>query len=441
MKLRTIAVAVTLSAAAALAGCSGEGGGISLPGGINLGGDATPGSQCTTYDGPNPSADEWKHIRAEYAQKRVALDDKYGSPARSDDQHMMIGIYGGRPLASELQAVEMAPAGSFEEYTKMLCGSTGDFNPEDLKAITEQANQSLEALKSNPDYASVDWDGFARESQELDQRYPELYASGVLFLCGTIRDSPDASGLDEALAASNEAIGGGGDITRKGMEIICPDLVDELPAATSPATPPLPAAPTLPANAPTSLCTGAVVNGMTGSVTVKGIYSCANAKVVVNESLTTLAGSGSGDKNGRYTINGINWECGILGAAEAERQGFDYTCSSTSGKPVALQWKRDNATAATTNPPAQQSGRSCSPAVSLGGLTGVVTITKGSISCGEANLVIISAHRQLGSGGGYYKGGDQSIWVCRTSAHTLADIREYRCEDQAKTLDFTWNAT
>lgn len=438
MKLRTITVAVFISAAVGLAGCSSEGGGISLPGGINIGGDAA-GVKCTTYNGSNPSIDEWKHVRAEYAQKRVALDDKYGSPAKNDDRQMMIGIYGGNPPASELQAVEMAPPGSFEKYTKMLCGSTGNFEPEDLKAITDQATQSLDALKNNPDYASIDWEGFAKESQALDQQYPELYASAILMLCGTIRDSGDVSGLEAALAASNEAIEGGGDVTRKGMEIICPDLVSELPPA-SPSTATQSAAPTLPANAPTSLCTGAVVNGMTGSVTVRGTYSCANAKAVVNESLTTLAGSG-GDKSGRYTINGNSWECGILGAAEAEQKGYDYTCSSTSGKPVALEWKRDDVAALPPpNPPAQQLGQSCSPAVSLGGIPGVVTITKGSISCGEANLVIISAHRQLGSGGGYYKGGDQSIWVCRTSAHTLADIREYRCEDQAKTLDFTWNA-
>lgn len=294
VKRRPLAVLAACVAALLVAGCGGTGGPSAFrPFGFGGGFAATA---CATYDGPNPSADEFRSIRVEFANKQFDIVEKYEKVAAAGSRESFVDLVTAENYDDVIAQV---PDGGFAAYTELLCDfatSSGELLAETQAA----ARENLDALESNPEYADVDFEALGQEVAVLVNRYPIVSVTNPLTLCDLAKDS--SSTMTEVLRDMAETEPEMAELNAKSLQIICPDLVGPIETDYT---------------SDSAACI-ASVDGTSGSVTiVGGDIDCAFAKAMIAERDGSI-GYFKGP-------NGEAWACGsgdILA---------DYECYSTSG--------------------------------------------------------------------------------------------------------------
>lgn len=182
------------------------------------------------------------------------------------------------------------------------------------------------------------------------------------------------------------------------------------------------------------------INGQTGTVGILvGNISCELATTGIRESFAQTVAEGVKSVEYRMPGEGL-WNCRILGAAEADTEGYDYYCQSALGD-KAITWN----TGSTAPPPAPpQTNSAGSPQTcgrtTLQGSSGTVAVVTGDVSCSEAMQGIEGSFAQLNSGPSVlYKINGVAMWLCRImDAEAESAGYHYRCESPMGDKLITW---
>ncbi|ORM37146.1 hypothetical protein BFL43_05125 [Williamsia sp. 1135] len=286
-----------------VAGCGSSGSGGFRGLGFDGVRGAFAGGGCATYDGPNPSAAEFTATRVEFANKQFDLTEKYESDPTGTSREEFVDLMVAEDYADVIARV---PSGGFAEYTELLCdmAKSQDGLTADVQAA---ALENLEALKSNPAYADVDFVALGKDVGALFNRYPIVSVVNPLMLCDLTEQSGSTmTEVLEDMAVSQPEMA---ELNAKSLQIICPDLVGDIDTDYS---------------SESGACV-AEVDGVTGRVTITGgAIDCTFAKAMIAER--------DGDIGYFNGPSGQSWACGsgdILA---------DYECYSTAG-PERFKWE------------------------------------------------------------------------------------------------------
>lgn len=179
-------------------------------------------TDCVSFNGPNPTPDEFAAMTDEWARRTDELGVKYNYPnfgmKSAADQAAMAD-------AADLnRGLEQAPPGSVETYTEYLC-SSGLADAASTEFGTPAQEDQVAALQENPEFADIDVAGYLRESVEIDNDYPALKAEQPFVLCGSAINSGSTAMLEAVLEGAESAGSTVREIALKGVEIACPTLL------------------------------------------------------------------------------------------------------------------------------------------------------------------------------------------------------------------------
>lgn len=132
-------------------------------------------ASCATYDGPNPTAAEFRSTWADRVRDEATLRQKFGvpsAPGAEDIEHPLMNM--------ALEALSRVPSGGVSAYTNHLCGDipVTPGSPwekktnEVLGALAKDSDKLVDDAKRLPGWEHADLAGWVTANKELDKKYP-----------------------------------------------------------------------------------------------------------------------------------------------------------------------------------------------------------------------------------------------------------------------------
>ncbi|MCR5977481.1 hypothetical protein GDN83_06965 [Gordonia jinghuaiqii] len=287
---------------------------------IARGGDSSGGSNCATYEGPNLTAQEFRAQIVEAHYEREELLRKYKFPGAAE---MNSNPESSVDLTIDQVRSEIpnAPAGSFQRHFEFVCEWIAEESSTECALAPDEARgkaaEQIEQMKNDPKNQGIDVVGYAREQNELHNRYLVTFITTPLSTCAQAR----AAGTTIAGMYSGDGMEVD-DNTRFVVEsstIVCPDEAGELPAA--------------PAD-----CGETSLESVSKSGAIRvvaGDVDCDDATKIIRESWTRLLAIEQ--KIIVYEVDGAEYTCGMAGVGESAEEGYDYKCE-TAGNDKTITW-------------------------------------------------------------------------------------------------------
>ncbi|WP_435084738.1 hypothetical protein [Gordonia hongkongensis] len=284
------------------------------------GGDSSGGSNCATYEGPNLTAEELREQIVELGYANEALLKKYKFPGSAE---LDSGVEARADLAIEQVASEIprAPAGSFQRHFEFICEWMANEKSEESTLTPDEARrkaeEQIEQMKNDPKNQGVDMIGYAREQNELNNKYLVTFITTPLGQCAAAR----AAGTTIAAMYSGDGMEVDDNLrfVVESSKIVCPDVGGELPDGPE---------------ACGDLSLDSVAKSGTVTV-VAGDIGCDDATTVISESWTRLLALE--EKYVVYELSGAEYSCGMAGVGESEEEGYDYKCE-TPNNDKTITW-------------------------------------------------------------------------------------------------------